>query len=258
MIEANAIPKMKKTVLAISLGTFLAGCASQGPTAGSSGVGYGSGAGTTSMSKGATNLTAAQQKMRQAGKAFDTTVVEGALFGAIAGAALGALVGGNGTSAAIGALAGTVAGTAAGTYVANKQSKFASQEQRLNSEIADVVQKNRELDAFIAASQAAVTEQQTRLADLKAKYDAKGVSKSEVESAVALAEESQKDLRAAIEKLNKSRADYEEALASERKAAGGAKVQELDTTISSLKEKIAQLEKQYDGLTQSIQVARVG
>jgi hypothetical protein len=113
-------------------------------------------------------LSPQEQKLREQGRNFDRTVWEGVLIGAVAGSVIGTLVGGDEESAAGGAIVGGGIGALVGIYVAEKQKRYASTEDQLDSMIADVRTSNVNTQALIADAKIVLEEDRRRLRALQA------------------------------------------------------------------------------------------
>ena len=127
------------------------------------------------------SYSAAEQRMREKAKNFDKTVWQGVLIGAAGGAASGGLLSGDWKGAAWGAAGGGIAGGLGGLYIADKQKKFATREEQLNSMIGDIRNSNKENEEFIASVQEVLKEDRRRLDAINQKYEQGAATKKELE-----------------------------------------------------------------------------
>lgn len=125
-------------------------------------------------------LTPAEERLRRQSQAFQRTVWEGALIGAGAGALWGAIAGDDTRGILTKTAIGGAAGGLAGAYIASKQKSFASEEDQLDSMIADVQRSNREAEDLIASLREVIAEDRDRLAAVERRYRAGQATEAEV------------------------------------------------------------------------------
>lgn len=125
---------------------------------------------TTSVERTASNViqgnTAEEQELRRAAKAMQKTILEGATAGGVTGGLLDLAFGGD-DDVGTGVTIGIGAGAAAGTYVAFVQRKYVRRARRLQQIKTDLDRNAQEMQATIAAMNAALRVQQQELTALR-------------------------------------------------------------------------------------------
>lgn len=170
------------------------------------------------------------------------TVATGAGVGAVVGGVLGYLVGGR-TGAAIGAALGAGAGAAIGNEVDSEQKKYASQEQWLNSEIAQSHNLNQRALAHnqqMVKKLAEMRFQGKRLQAL-AKQNKLQASQLELEKAKVTAELA--ETNALLAQVNKEIEKAQYILAKTKITSSGQKEQ-LVASLNNLQARKQELESQ--------------
>jgi hypothetical protein len=117
-------------------------------------------------------LTPAQRQLRAETSRFNQTIGEGAIAGAVIGGLIGALAADDNplAGAAIGAGAGAAVGAGAGYFVASQNTRYASEEARLNAEIQAARQEVASYQRLVDASQRVVNEHKRQIAQLNGQY----------------------------------------------------------------------------------------
>lgn len=163
----------------------------------------------------------------------------GALLGGLVGAAAGALAGGDnkGTAAAvgfgIGALGGGAAGYMYGKNAAERKKLYASEEDRLDGEIAVLQKYNADLGKQNIASYEQVKKLEKRVADLQSQS-------KELKKQALLSAKEQQELQKSFETNDKILAKYNQELADlnafKQEVAGQG--QQSETQVASLEKEI--------------------
>ena len=200
-----------------------------------------------------------EQRMRQQASDFNRTIAEGVLLGALAGAAGGAGIGaaahsknrGEGAliGAAIGAVVGALAGGAAGKYYADKKQRYASEEQRLDSIIADLEKQNTEMEALVSSTHTVVAADKQKLDQIDAELAANKISKAQAQQRLASVDANIKFLGETIENSKKRRDEWKEVATKARADSNTAKIKQLDAQINRLEEQITLMEGELEALT---------
>ena len=209
---------------------------------------------------GDTARTPAEQKMREQANTFNQTVGEGALVGCIAGAIIGILASNRhqGNGAAIGCGAGAVAGGATGYMVASKQETYANEEARLNAMIDDLRADNQRLSGLIDSSHTVIESDKAALAALDKKIAANTITQSQAKVELAKVDDNIKYLQQTVANLKKREAEYQTARDEAAAKASAQQTAEVDAQIATLKNQIASLETDLDGLVTRRKISRVG
>ncbi len=182
---------------------------------------------TSRGAAGDASLTPAQRQLRSETARFNQTVGEGALIGAVAGGLLGALAGGDNplAGAAIGAAAGAAVGAGAGYFVASQNESYATEEARLEAEIAAAQNEVASYQRIVSAAQAVVDGHKQRIAQLNAQYRQGQVSASQYRAQAATMETDLVEIRAAISNNTQTVQALETRIAEQRRAGGAGAVQ---------------------------------
>ena len=193
-------------------------------------------------------LTETEKELHDQGDQFNKTVLQGAAVGAIAGALLGALLGGDSQAAAIGAVTGAAAGAAGGYHVAKKQQHYATEEDRINSMIADVSKDNQKLVTYITTTKKYIAESNLRIEEIKKQHASALITEEEIKDHVARLKNNRSRIAKSIESLKESRDQYQYALDEQRSVSNITKVAQLDSEISMLESNINTMESELANL----------
>lgn len=212
-------------------------------------------------------LTPAEQRMREQADTYNQTIFEGALTGCGAGLLAGMLLGATTkknkgqnvlAGAAIGCVAGAAIGGGVGAYVADKQEKYATKEQQLDSMIADVRVDNQRLAGLITATEQVIADDKTRMDQIDHDLAAGKITMEQAKQKMAAVDDNRAYLDNTLAELNKRKDTY---LAAAQETAAGAsktKAAAMNAEIATLQKQIAQLESDRDSLAKRRTVSRVG
>jgi archaellum component FlaC len=216
--------------------------------------------GACTTTDGDTARTPAEQKMREQANTFNQTIGEGALAGCIAGAIIGILASSRhkGGGAAIGCGAGAAVGGATGYMVASKQETYANEEARLNAMIDELRADNQRLSGLIESSHTVIESDKAALAALDKKIAANTITQSQAKAELAKVDDNIKYLQQTVANLKKREAEYQTARDEAAAKASAQKTAEVDAQIATLKNQIASLETDLDGLVTRRKISRVG
>lgn len=201
--------------------------------------------------------TPAEQRLTAQKADYNRTLAEGLVIGTVGGAALGAGIGAAVTrnrgagaliGAGIGALAGAMIGGATGNYYAEKKQKYANEEDRLDSMIADAEAYNAKAASTLATTRAIVAEDQQRLTTIDQEVAANRMSKAQAERQLAGVDRRRQLLKDTIASQQARRDEWRQAAAEARRDSGNPKVAEVDQQIARLENQIALMQQELDAL----------
>jgi hypothetical protein len=190
------------------------------------------------------NLTPAQRQLRQETARFNQTVGEGAVIGAVAGGLIGALAYSDNplAGAAIGAAAGGALGAGAGYFVATQNESYATEEDRLEAEIAAARQEVASYQRIVSSAQAVVDQHKARIAQLNGQLRQGQITASQYRTQTASMEADLQEIRTAIDG-NRETAQALQQRIAEQRAAGGAGAAELTQAHQELVAERRELER---------------
>lgn len=154
--------------------------------------------------------SAEERELRRASKAMQKTILEGAAAGASAGGLIGLTIGGDGDSFGSGITIGAGAGAAAGTYVAFVQRKFTRRARRLSQVQTDLDRHAQEMQATLAAMNAALRVQQQDLAAVRLAAAAGTATAQDLARETAEANSNLAQMQLAIDGATKRQAEFTE------------------------------------------------
>jgi hypothetical protein len=196
-------------------------------------------------------LTPAEERLRRQSRAFQRTVWEGAAIGAGAGALWGVLAGDDTKGILTKTAIGGAVGGLAGAYIASKQKAFASEEDQLDSMIADVRQSNRDAEALIASLREVIAEDRERLAAVERRYRAGQATEADLAATRKRVAVNRSIAQDAAKGAREQFAMYSGAERAFRGKSPGTDTQGLKSELTTYKQQIDTL----DGLADSISVA---
>lgn len=196
-------------------------------------------------------LTPAEERLRRQSKAFQRTVWEGALIGAGAGALWGVLAGDDTKGILTKTAIGGAVGGLAGAYIASKQKAFASEEDQLDSMIADVRQSNRDAEALIASLREVIAEDRARLAAVERRYRAGQATEADLAATRKRVAVNRSIAQDAAKGAREQYTMYSDAERAFRGKSPGTDTQGLKSELTTYKQQIETL----DGLADSLSVA---
>lgn len=201
--------------------------------------------------------TPAEQKLAAQENDYNRTLAEGFAIGAIGGAAVGAGIGaavsrnnamGALIGAGIGALVGTVAGGATGSYYAEKKKRYANEEDRLDSMIADAQAYNAKAEASLATTRAMVAEDQQKLDVINREVAANRMSQAQAQKELTGIDRRRLLLTNTITSQKQRRDEWRQAAADARRDTGDPRVAQVDQQIARLEGQIALMQQELDAL----------
>jgi len=240
-MQAGALSRLGSAALALSLIVTQTGCVSMQPR---------SGAGASTGSKG--SLTPAERKMREDSAKLDVkSSIQGCLAGAAAGALVGLLAGGGRSrDIVIGTVGGCVVGVGANAYIQSKRKQYYSNEERIQSEIADVRADNERLARLVSSSKKVMAADRRKIASLEKAYRNKSMSLEQARREMDAVKANRDHLENTVGSLKKKEKDWQEISEAERNS--GANTAGLDAEIRKLRKKVNRLEKEVALMDQEI------
>ncbi|MEO9516488.1 MAG: hypothetical protein ABJH45_09340 [Paracoccaceae bacterium] len=191
----------------------------------------------------------AERELRRASQAMQKTILEGAAAGGAAGGLIGLSIGDSG-DAGTGITIGAGAGAAAGTYVAFVQRKFVRRARRLKQVQTDLDRNAQEMEATLAAMNAALQVQKQDLAAVRLKV-AQGIgTPEELARETAEANSNLSQMQFAIDGATKRQAEFVETrdLTKRRDDA----VAPIDPELLAMSNRIAEMKAVASDLAQSL------
>ena len=190
--------------------------------------------------------------------AMARTSMEGCLaVGAIA--ALGANLlsdnGHRGRNTAIAGMLGCGAGVAANAYVQGQRRQYASSEDRLQTEIAEMRAENQRVEALIATTRQEISADLQHLASLNASSQTRQVSMADARARMRGIEANRDHLQQTLASLEGKEEDWRAVAAGNRRS--GSDTREMDREIQTLQGQISSLERDLELLDQQIRVSPV-
>ncbi|MBI3452243.1 MAG: glycine zipper 2TM domain-containing protein [Rhodospirillales bacterium] len=204
-------------------------------------------------------LSPEERRLREQAADYNRTVAEGAIAGAVIGAILGAALAGRnnrGQGAIIGAAAGGALGAASGYYVAKQKEAFATEQARLDSMIGDVRADNARIEALIANAQSVIASNRAQLEDIQKRVNTGQMNRQTAKAEVERIEDNQRVITRTVENLRKKADEYREA--SMKTSQQGVNTGPMNAEIGVMQANIARLEAELAGLTEALNVSRLG
>jgi hypothetical protein len=190
--------------------------------------------------------------------AMARTSLEGCLtVGAVAaiGANLLSEKGHRRRNAAIGGLLGCGAGVAANAYVQGQRRQYASNEDRLQAEIAKMRADNQRVAALIETTRQTISADIQHMTSLNAAYRTRQVSLADAQSRMRRIKANRDHLQQTLASLKGKEQSWRAVAASNRQF--GNDTREMDQEIEALEKQISSLEQDLDLLDQQIRVSPV-
>lgn len=192
-------------------------------------------------------LTPAEQRMREQADTYNQTIFEG-------GGKKSTML----ADGAIGCVAGAAIGGGVGAYVADKQEKYATKEEQLDSMITDVKAENQRLAGLVTATQQVIVADKARLDQIDKDLASGKITMAQAKEKIAAVDDNKAYLDNTIAELRKRQTNYADAASQTARGAPKSKVRAMNEEITTLEKQIAQLEAERDSLAQRRTVSRVG
>ncbi|WP_028877977.1 hypothetical protein [Terasakiella pusilla] len=195
------------------------------------------------------NLSPAEQKLREQNSQMTSNVATGAALGALAGGLL-ALVSGNRKNAIGYAAAGAVMGGASGYYVTKRQQQYASEEQRLDSMIADAQTSNAQAKEMADTARAVIKEDMSRIDQIEKELASGKITQQTATQRLALVDDNAKLLESNIAALKKQHEQYQVASQelAKRNDVSPQTLSSYNVEVARIQDQIAMMEEELDVL----------
>ena len=191
----------------------------------------------------------AERELRRVSKAMQKTILEGAAAGGAAGGLIGLSIGDSG-DAGTGITIGAGAGAAAGTYVAFVQRKFVRRARRLKQVQTDLDRNAKEMEATLAAMNAALQVQKQDLAAVRQKAAQGTGTPEELARETAEANNNLSQMQLAINGATKRQAEFVETRDLTKRRDDT--VAPIDPELLAMSNRIAEMKAVASDLAQSI------
>jgi len=212
----------------------------------------------TLSTRGSQPLTPEEQRMRQQADTFNETMIEGALVGAAVLGVLTYMATGDQNKALQGAAAGALIGAGAGHYMASKQQQYATEEERLDSIVADVRADNAKLARLNRSAQEVIVADLAKIERLDTQLAQGKISGEEARREMATVDDNRAYLSSTLANLKTRHEEWERVAARVRRSGDYRGAAEVDREIDKLEQQIGSLEGELDTLTERRRISRVG
>ncbi|MFL4470165.1 hypothetical protein ACERZ8_09885 [Tateyamaria armeniaca] len=190
-----------------------------------------------------------EQELRRASQAMQKTILQGVAAGGAAGGLLDLTFGGD-DSIGAGIAIGAGAGAAAGTYVAFVQRKYTRRARRLKQIQTDLDRNAQEMEATLAAMNAALQVQKQDLAAIKLRAAQGTATPEDLARETAEANSNLSQMRLAIDGATKRQAEFTETrdLTKRRQE----EVAPIDPELAAMANRIAEMRAVANDLATSL------
>ena len=193
--------------------------------------------------------SAEEQELRRASKAMQKTVLEGIAAGGAAGGLLDLTFGGD-DNIGVGIAIGAGAGAAAGTYVAFVQRKYTRRARRLKQVQTDLDRNAMEMEATLAAMNAALRVQKQDLAAVRRKAAQGGATPEELAREAAEAKSNLSQMMLAIDGATKRQAEFTATRDLTKRRQD--EVAPIDPELAAMAKRIAEMKAVANDLATSL------
>ncbi|MEM6373934.1 MAG: hypothetical protein AAF727_14295 [Pseudomonadota bacterium] len=193
--------------------------------------------------------TPEEQELRRAAKAMQKTILEGAAAGGAAGGLLSVTLG-DSDDLVSGIAIGAGAGAAAGTYVAFVQRKYVRRARRLNQIQTDLDRHAQEMEATLAAMNAALAVQQRDLAAVRAQAAQGTATPEDLARETAEANSNLSQMQLAIDGATKRQQEFSEARDLTKRR--NDEVAPIDPELAAMATRIAEMKAVATDLATSL------
>ncbi|MEQ4924610.1 hypothetical protein [Proteus hauseri] len=168
------------------------------------------------------------------------------------GAAIGALgclvsnTDNKGACMLIAAVAGCGVGIGANAYLDNKRKDYASNEEMLNSMIADIKKENQRLQSASNAARAVIADDKKALAKIEQDMKQQRLNKDAAEKQLKGIDANIAALRTRLSDMKKREAEWRDIAVKSRD--DGIKTAQLDKQINGMKQQVNSLQEELDSL----------
>jgi uncharacterized protein YcfJ len=193
----------------------------------------------------------AEARLEQQSEWFSSSHIQGCLIGAALGGGICAAAGGNVGTCVASALAGCGLGYTAAQYMNQKRQQYASQEQMLQSIIADVRQDNQRISSYLATERQVIQENLKKLDRIEQAYAQKKISLDEAKSQVSQLRDTQKLLEEKVKDLRNVEKQWQDryAMANDPRVA---------QEVQSLKQQVDTAHQDVQSYVERLNVSTIG
>ncbi len=193
--------------------------------------------------------TEQEKELRRAAKAMQRTILEGAAAGGAAGGLIGLSIGGSDDVGA-GITIGAGAGAAAGTYVAFVQRKYTLRGRRLKQIQTDLDRHAEEMQATLAAMNAALAVQKQDLAAVRLRAAQGAATPQDLARETAEANSNLSQMQLAIDGATKRQEEFTAARDLTKRRNDEAAP--IDPQLQDMANRIAEMKAVANDLAQSL------
>lgn len=188
--------------------------------------------------------------LRRAAKAMQRTILEGAAAGGAAGGLLGLTFGNDSDDVGSGVSIGIGAGTAAGTYVAFVQRKFVRRARRLKQVQDDLDRNAQEMQATLAAMNAALRVQQQELTAVRLQAAQGSAAPEDLARETAEAQSNLSQMQLAIDGATKRQEEFIAARSLTKRR--NQETAPIDPELQAMANRIAEMKAVANDLAQEL------
>lgn len=194
--------------------------------------------------------SAEEVELRRAAKAMQRTVLEGAAAGGVGGGLLGLTFGDDSDDVGSGVSIGIGAGAAAGTYVAFVQRKYVRRARRLKQVQDDLDRNAQEMQATLAAMNAALRVQQQELTAVRLQAAQGSATPEDLARETAEAQSNLSQMRLAIDGATKRQEEFIAARSLTKRRSQD--VAPIDPELQAMANRIAEMKAVANDLSQEL------
>ncbi len=203
-------------------------------------------------------LSPDEQRMRQQADVFNKTVIEGAVIGGLVAAGIAILATEDAGEAVKWGAAGAAVGAGAGAYIASKQQKYANEEQRLDSMIADVRADNRRVAQLNDSAKRVIASDLSKIRRIDSQLASGKINLVQARRDMQSVDDNQRYLKSTLANLKSRRNEWEKVATRIRSDGNRQEAAQMDKEIDKLELQIASLETELDTLVDRRRISRVG
>jgi len=155
-------------------------------------------------------------------------------------------------------LAGAVIGAGAGHYMASKQQQYASEEERIDSMIADVRSDNAKLARLNDSAMDVIAADLAKIEKIDGELAQGKITAEEARGEMVTVDENRRYLRTTLTNLKTRHEEWERVSARVRRSGDYLGADQLDREIGKLERQITGLQGELDTLSERRRISRVG
>jgi hypothetical protein len=193
---------------------------------------------TASLAACATAHSPGDKRLEQQSEWFSSSHLQGCLLGAALGGGICAAAGGNVGTCVASALGGCALAMTAAEYMTQKRQQYASEEQQLQSIIADVRQDNQNVASYVATERKVIDENLKKLAQIEQAYAQKKITLDEAKKQLSSLQNTQKLLAEKTKDLRNVEQKWQERYAMANDPRIGQEVQSLRQQVGAAQQDV--------------------